>query len=72
MTTTVEALSGSTQKIHHRGVVALGIAAILAVGGITAGIAVAADNNSSAPKPAHVSPSVPFAEQPMLRVGGPR
>jgi hypothetical protein len=92
MTTTVEAVSGSTQKIHHRGIVALGVAAILAVGGVSAGIAVAANNDSSpATKPAqivqtpgvHAHPdplatrygthqSVPFGEQPTLRVGGAR
>jgi hypothetical protein len=54
MTTTVDALGGRNQKISHRGVVALGVAAILAVGGVTAGIAVAADNDSSSPAPAHI------------------
>jgi hypothetical protein len=70
MTTTVEAVSGSTQKIHHRGIVALGVAAILAVGGVSAGIAVAANNDSS-PAPTHVVPSTPLPGT-LLRVGGPR
>jgi len=70
MTTTVEAVSGSTHKIHHRGIVALGVAAILAIGGVSAGIAVAANNDSN-PAPAHFVPSTPLPG-PMLHVGGPR
>ena len=71
MTTTVEALNQPTQKIHHRGIVALGVAAILAVGGVAAGIAVAADNGSSPAPVHHIAPSTPLPGT-LLRVGGPR
>jgi hypothetical protein len=74
MTTTVEALSGSTQKIHHRGIVALGVAAILAIGGVSAGIAVVANDDSApATKPAHVveRPAVHAHPDPLVtRYGG--
>src|SRR5262245_28608654 len=68
MTTTVDALGGRTQKFPHRGVVALGVAAILAVGGVAAGIAVAADNDSSTPAPAHIvqTPGVHAHPDPLV------
>jgi poly(3-hydroxybutyrate) depolymerase len=74
MTTTVDVLSGRTEKIHHRGIVAMGVAAILAVGGVAAGLAVAANDGSSpATKPAHVTetPSVHAHPDPLVtRYGG--
>ena len=74
MTTTVDALSGRTEKIHHRGIVALGVAAILAVGGVAAGLAVAANDDSSpATKPAPVvqTPNVHAHPDPLVtRYGG--
>ena len=74
MTTTVDALSGRTEKVHHRGIVALGVAAILAVGGVAAGLAVAANDDSSpATKPATVieTPTVHAHPDPLVtRYGG--
>ena len=74
MTTTVDALSGRTDKVQHRGIVALGVAAILAVGGVAAGLAVAANDDSApATKPAQVvqTPGVHAHPDPLVtRYGG--
>jgi len=71
MTTTVETISGGQAHVHRRGL-ALVIAATLAVGGAVAATAAIAANDNDTPQTHVEHQSVPFAEQPMLRIGGPR